>query len=296
MQFLGNKTNFFFLNNILKLEITFLIDLVAIAGFFTNPEALSHIYLIIPLLISGSLASMSSGVLNNIFDRDIDIKMNRVSKRREVVRMRLGYMIILFSVLSISSLTIGLFYLPLISAFFILMGFFSYAILYTMLLKRRTDLNIVIGGIAGSFPALAGSSAILGIITPASIFIAVLVFVWTPTHFWSLAIKYKDDYKEAGIPMLPAVRGIPITREYILINSIFLATVTVFPLIHPHMGLSIIYLVLAIPLALWILIPSIIYFLKDGGPKEYRKLFSYTNGYLTVGLILIIISTFTIHI
>lgn len=296
MHYLGKRYNFSFFNNIFKLEITFLIDLVAIAGFFTNPYAMSHLILLIPLLVAGSFASMASGILNNIFDRDIDAKMNRVSKRREVVRLNSKIMVGLLILFLLVSLTVGLSFLSPVSVFFVMCGFVSYAVLYTMILKRRTDLNIVIGGIAGSFPAVAGSAAFMGIISPASIFIAVLVFVWTPTHFWSLAIKYKQDYSDAGIPMLPSVKGIPVTRRYILLNSIILAFVTVFPLIYQKMGLNFIYLYVSVPLALWMLIPSYYYFEKKGEAKEYRKLFSYTNGFLTLALIFIIFSTFTIKI
>lgn len=293
---MGNKYNFGFFNNIFKLEITFLIDLVAIAGFFTNPYAASHLIILIPLLVSGSLASMSSGILNNIFDRDIDAKMNRVSKRREVVRLNTKTMYTLLFTFLAGSLAVGLLFISPVAVFFVMCGFVSYAVLYTMILKRRTDLNIVIGGIAGSFPAIAGSAAIMGIISPASIFIAVLVFVWTPTHFWSLAIKYKQDYTDAGIPMLPSVKGIPTTRVYILLNSIILAFVTIFPLIYQKMGFNFLYLYICIPLALWMLIPSYYYYMKKGEAKEYRKLFGYTNGFLTLALIFIIVSTFTIRI
>ncbi len=273
------KWNFSFFNNIFKLEITFLIDLVAVAGFFTYTESLKDTIFLIPLLVSGSLASMASGVFNNIYDTDIDSKMERVSKRRKVVYRNKSKMIILLIVLFAASMIVGFSYLNYISVIYI---------------KRRTDLNIVFGGIAGSFPALAGSAAISGTVTPAAIFIAVLVFVWTPTHFWSLAIKYKDDYSSANIPMLPAVKGIAVTRKYILINSIFLAIVTIIPFVYSRIGLNLIYGLASVPLALWILIPSYYYFMRKGEAKEYRKLFSYTNGYLTIALILIIISTFTI--
>ncbi len=291
---MDQKWNFSFFNNIFKLEITFLIDLVAIAGFFTYTGSFAKMWFIAPLLVSGSLASMASGVFNNIYDTDIDSKMERVSNRRKVVYRNRSKMIILLIMLFSLSMIVGFAYLNYLAVIFIIAGFLSYALLYTVLLKRRTDLNIVFGGIAGSFPALAGSAAISGSVTPAAIFIAVLVFVWTPTHFWSLAIKYKDDYSMANIPMLPAVKGVAVTRTYILINSIFLAIVTIFPFVYAKIGLNLIYGASSIPLALWILLPSYYYFRRKGEAKEYRKLFSYTNGYLTIALILIIISSFTI--
>lgn len=288
------KWNFSFFNNIFKLEITFLIDLVAVAGFFTYTGSFKDIIFLIPLLVSGSLASMASGVFNNIYDTDIDSKMERVSNRRKVVYRNKSKMIILLIALFAASMIVGFSFLNYISVIYIIAGFLSYAFLYTVVLKRRTDLNIVFGGVAGSFPALAGSAAISGTVTPAAIFIAVLVFVWTPTHFWSLAIKYRDDYSSANIPMLPAVKGVAVTRKYILINSIFLAIVTIIPFVYTRIGLNLIYGLASVPLALWILVPSYYYFRRKGEAKEYRKLFSYTNGYLTIALILIIISTFTI--
>jgi protoheme IX farnesyltransferase len=239
---------------------------------------------------------MSSGVFNNIYDSDIDERMARVSTRRKVVATNRNLMISLLILLFSASMIVGFAFLNYVSVLFIIAGFLSYAILYTVILKRRTDLNIVFGGIAGSFPALAGSAAVAGIVPPAAIFIAVLVFVWTPTHFWSLAIKYKDDYKNANIPMLPAVKGIGTTRIFILVNSVILAFVTITPFIFKGIGLSMIYGIASIPLALWILLPSYYYYKKKGEAKEYRKLFSYTNGFLTIALILIIISTFAIRV
>ena len=277
-----NESKFSFLNNAFKLEITFLIDLVAIAGFFTISNPLSHIILLVPLIFSGTLASMAAGIFNNLYDVDIDSKMQRVSKRRTFVSKERGSLTALLILFLILSSSVAILFLNIYTLIFIMLGFVSYAILYTIYLKRRTDLNIVIGGIAGSFPALAGGSVINGIPTISSIFVAAIVFLWTPTHFWSLAIKYTDDYKAANIPMLPATRGIESTRFWILINSTILLIFMAIPVFYPLIESGILFRVL--------MIPSVVYYVKEGGEKQYRKLFSASNTFLSIALIIIVLS------
>ncbi|MCL4344938.1 MAG: heme o synthase [Candidatus Thermoplasmatota archaeon] len=283
--------SFSFLNDAFKLEITFLIDLVAVAGFFTVPNPGSHILLLIPLLISGTLASMAAGVFNNLYDIDIDSRMQRVSQRRSFVsHEKIPLIAIMLVFLAISSI-LALLYINIGTLIFIMAGFLSYAVLYTVMLKRRTDMNIVIGGIAGSFPALAGGAVLSGFPTVESIFVAGVVFLWTPTHFWSLAIKYTDDYKAAGIPMLPATRGINSTRKWILVNSSILMLLMVLPVFLPVLESSIMFRILAIPLGMILLVPSTMYYIRKGNVEKYRKLFSMSNTFLTVTLIVIMVSS-----
>ena len=272
------------INNLVKLEITFLVDLVALAGFFTLSSNWAHLVYLIPLLISGSLASFSAALFNNVYDTDIDILMNRVASRREEIRENRMKYAISAAALLVISIVVGLLFLNIISEAFILLGFLSYVLLYTIILKRRTDLNIVIGGIAGSFPALAGSASVGGVITYGSIFVALLVFMWTPTHFWSLSIKYANDYREAKIPMLPVTRGVDKTIFWILLNTVILFILTIFPAIFNFPVLGAAYRVISIPLALLILVPAIrLYTRKD--EKSYKKVFHISNYFLTFLLI-----------
>jgi protoheme IX farnesyltransferase len=224
------ETNLFSkVNNLVKIEIAFLVDLVALGGFFTLSSNWSHLFYVIPLLIAGTLASFSAALFNNVYDTDIDREMKRVSARRETIKENRRKYSIIASIMLLASFIIGILFLTLLSVTFILLGFASYVFLYTIFLKRRTDWNIVIGGVAGSLPALAGSAAFSGIISYGSIFIALLVFMWTPTHFWSLSIKYVDDYRKAEIPMLPVTKGVDRTIFWILVNTIILFLVTVIP-------------------------------------------------------------------
>ncbi|MHB8361783.1 MAG: UbiA family prenyltransferase, partial [Thermoplasmataceae archaeon] len=135
-----------------------------------------------------------------------------------------------------------------------------------------------------SFPAIAGSAAYTGIISSGSIFIALLVFLWTPTHFWSLSIKYVDDYKKANIPMLPVTKGIEKTTLWILVNTIVLFFVTIFPAFFNFPVLGISYRLLSVPMGLLILISVIhLYVRKD--PSSYYKVFQISNYFLSFLLI-----------
>ena len=286
------ETNLFSkVNNLVKIEIAFLVDLVALGGFFTLSSNWSHLFYVIPLLIAGTLASFSAALFNNVYDTDIDREMKRVSARRETIKEnRRKYSTIAFIML-LASFIVGLLFLTPLSVAFILLGFASYVFLYTIFLKRRTDWNIVIGGIAGSLPALAGSAAFSGIISYGSIFIALLVFMWTPTHFWSLSIKYVDDYRNAEIPMLPVTRGVDKTIFWILVNTIILFFVTVIPAVLNFPVLGILYRLISIPMALLILIPVIILYMKRD-EKSYKTVFGISNFFLMILLIAICLMPF----
>lgn len=281
------ETNLFSkVNNLVKIEIAFLVDLVALAGFFTLNTNWSHLIYIVPLLIAGTMASFSAALFNNVYDIDIDVEMKRVSTRRGIIRdNRKKYSVIALTMLLVS-IIVGVLFLTLLSVTFILLGFASYVFLYTIFLKRRTDWNIVIGGIAGSFPALAGSAAFSGVITYASIFIALLVFMWTPTHFWSLSIKYVEDYRRAEIPMLPVTQGIDKTILWILVNTIILFSLTIIPGIFNYPVLGISYRLISIPMALLILIPVIILYRKRD-ERSYKMVFSISNFFLMILLVAI---------
>ena len=286
------ETNLFSkVNNLVKIEIAFLVDLVALGGFFTLSSNWSHLFYVIPLLIAGTLASFSAALFNNVYDTDIDREMKRVSARRETIKENRRKYSIIASIMLLASFIIGILFLTLLSVTFILLGFASYVFLYTIFLKRRTDWNIVIGGVAGSLPALAGSTAFSGIISYGSIFIALLVFMWTPTHFWSLSIKYVEDYRKAEIPMLPVTKGVDKTIFWILVNTIILFFVTIIPAVFNFPVLGILYRLISIPMALLILIPVIILYMKQD-EKSYKTVFGISNFFLMILLIAICLMPF----
>jgi protoheme IX farnesyltransferase len=198
------------------------------------------------IIIAGALASAGSSALNHYYDRDIDPKMKRTSTRPiPSGRMAASNVLIYGFVVSCVSVIYGYFALNAIAAFFIAVGIFSYVIIYTVWLKRRNSSNIVIGGIAGSAAAWAGWTAATGSMDLLGFLVGFLVFVWTPSHFWCLAMKLKDEYAQAEIPMLPVVIGMQKTSKYILGNTIILVPYSLILSFIPD-GLGVVYTVIAL--------------------------------------------------
>ena len=197
------------------------------------------------IIIAGALASAGSSALNHYYDKDIDPKMNRTSSR-PIPSGRMAAPNVLIYGLSVSCISViyGFFALNAISAFFIAVGIFSYVIIYTVWLKRRNTSNIVIGGIAGSAAAWAGWAAATGSMDLLGFLVGFLVFVWTPSHFWCLAMKIKDEYAQAEVPMLPVVIGMQKTSKFILGNTLILIPYSLILVLIPD-GLGIVYTIIA---------------------------------------------------
>ena len=175
------------------------------------------------IVIAGALASAGSSALNHYYDRDIDPLMKRTSSRPiPSGRIKPNSVLIYGLTVSVISVIYGAITLNYISAFFIALGIFFYVIIYTVWLKRLNASNIVIGGFAGSAASMAGWSAATGSMDILGGLIGFLVFVWTPSHFWCLAMKMKDEYTEAKVPMLPVLIGMQKTSTYILVNTLIL--------------------------------------------------------------------------
>jgi protoheme IX farnesyltransferase len=198
---------------------------------------------LVHIIVAGALASAGSSALNHYYDRDIDPKMKRTSQRPiPSGRISASKVLIYGLVVSCVSVIYGYFMLNAVSAFFIALGIFSYVIIYTVWLKRLNSSNIVIGGIAGSAAAWAGWSAATGSMDLLGFLIGFLVFVWTPSHFWCLAMKIKDEYAQAEVPMLPVVIGMQKTSKYILANTILLLP---YSLMISAFGMGLVYTVIA---------------------------------------------------
>ncbi|MDH3611170.1 MAG: heme o synthase [Nitrosopumilus sp.] len=196
------------------------------------------------IIVAGALASAGSSALNHYYDRDIDPKMKRTSQRPiPSGRIPATQVLIYGLVVSCISVIYGYFALNAISAFFIALGIFSYVIIYTVWLKRLNSSNIVIGGIAGSAAAWAGWSAATGSMDLLGFLIGFLVFVWTPSHFWCLAMKIKDEYAQAEVPMLPVIIGMQKTSKFILANTLILLP---YSLMISIFGMGLIYTIIAI--------------------------------------------------
>ena len=198
---------------------------------------------LIHIIVAGSLASAGSSALNHYYDRDIDPLMKRTSTRPiPSGRIRPNQVLIYGLIVSIVSVVYGALALNYVSAFFIALGIFFYVIIYTVWLKRLNSSNIVIGGFAGSAAAMAGWSAATGSMDILGFLVGFLVFVWTPSHFWCLAMKMKDEYTEANVPMLPVLIGMQKTSKYILANTLILLP---YSLMLYAFGMGIVYTVVA---------------------------------------------------
>ncbi len=198
---------------------------------------------ILHIIIAGSLASAGSSALNHYYDKDIDLKMKRTSKR-PIPSGRIKPITVLIYGLSVSIISVVYAALTLnyVCAFFIALGIFFYVIIYTVWLKRLNSSNIVIGGFAGSAASMAGWSAATGSIDILGFLIGFLVFVWTPSHFWCLAMKIRDEYAEVKVPMLPVLIGMERTSKYILANTIILLP---YSLMLYAFGMGVVYTVIA---------------------------------------------------
>jgi len=207
-----------------KPGITGLIVLVAIGGFFLAAGATPNWYRLLGVAGLGTLASAGSAMLNHYLDRDVDASMRR-TRSRPLPSERLPSAT-LVAVAGVALLAAGVggawVLLNLLTAVSILLGGATYVLIYTLWLKRRSAWNIVIGGFAGSAPALAGGAAVTGSWSLSILALALLVFLWTPPHFWSLALLLRSDFEEAGLPMLPRMDDPAYSARVVVVSAALL--------------------------------------------------------------------------
>lgn len=227
--------------NVFKLRIGFVIALAALGGMAITPGQSLPIWKILVLFLTVMMGSAAAGAFNQYSERDIDAKMPRTKNRPFVS----GFFqhsrkwLVIIGLLLLTAVISSTFVLNAMVALNIFLGAFVYAIVYTVWLKRRTWLNIVFGGLAGSFAVLAGAAAVDPSLGPLPLLLALVLFLWTPPHFWSLAIAYRDQYALAGVPMLPVVKGDQKAARIILGHTILLVLVSLLPVFY---GLGWIYL------------------------------------------------------
>ena len=279
-----------------KPSIIYLLDFVAISAlliayydpnYITNPISFT---IVIALLIAGTLSSAGSAALNCYVDRDIDIKMERTKNRASATgklspNITLVYGIVMITIATIISTA----FLNLLTTGMILLGSFFYVFIYTIWLKRRTTWNIVIGGFAGSAAAFAGWTAITGQLHIVAILMGALVFIWTPSHFWALALLKDDDYTEAGIPMLPVVVGKAKAARYTIINTLLLIP---FSLVFVLFGFGLIYLIISIIFGILLLYSNIKLLQNPSDKKIALTAFKFSSPYLAIIFIALIIDVF----
>lgn len=197
--------------------------------------------LLLITLVGGTLAAASAQVLNCIYDRDIDYSMTRTRQRPiPSGKVQPRHALIFATILGVLSFSLLTVFANLLSALLAMSGIVFYMLIYTHWLKRHTTQNIVIGGAAGSIPPLVGWAAVTGDLSIIPWLLFALIFLWTPPHFWALALMIKDDYAEVGVPMLPVVKGEVATVKQIWLYSLLVVPCSLL-LIFPLGSLSIVY-------------------------------------------------------
>ncbi len=228
-----------------KLRICVLITFSAIVGAIAAQSADSSVYKMALLILATMMAATGASAYNHYFDMDIDRVMKRTTGRPiPFGEINPFYALLFASILLIFSILLSFLALNLLVAIHLFLGAFVYVVVYTVWLKRRSWSNIIIGGLAGSFAVLAGGASATPELCLPPILLAVVMFFWTPSHFWSFAIFHKDDYKKAGVPMLPIVIGDKKTAIYIFINTIMLFLSSLTPYIFGYLGYA--YLISAL--------------------------------------------------
>ncbi|MBL6965744.1 MAG: protoheme IX farnesyltransferase [Anaerolineales bacterium] len=248
------------------------------AGMVIGAKAWPSAALTFWVLLGGFLAAGGSGAINQYIDRYDDIKMQRTQKRPlPSGRLTPGEGLAFGVVMTLTSFYLLAAFVNLLAALLSLAGIIYYVFIYSIWLKKATVQNIVIGGGAGAIPPLVGWAAATGSLNIPALFLFAVVFMWTPPHFWALAIVRSKDYARAGLPMLPVVRGEKETRTKIFIYTVELVVLTMF---LPLFGLGgSIYLVLAGLLGIWLL-TSAWKVWKQGGNKLAWKMYRHSSMYL----------------
>ena len=234
------------LTNLFKLRIGIIMTITAVVALVVTPGQAVPLWQIAVLALTVLMASSSAGAFNQYYERDVDHLMERTKTRPFVTgefSSENPIWLISINMLLIAGVALAAYTLNGLAALFIFLGAFFYAIVYTVWLKRRSWLNIVIGGASGSFAVLAGAAVVDPGLGPIPILLAMVLFLWTPPHFWSLAIAKHKDYAAAGVPMLPVVKGDKVAAKAVLWNAILLVSVSVLPFFF---GLGWLYLIGAI--------------------------------------------------
>jgi len=278
--------------SLLKPRVMSLAVFTSVSGLLLSPATL-HPFLCILSIFCISLGAGASGAINMWFDRDIDKMMERTKNRpipskKIMAGDALGFGIIL-SLVSVIVLGLSVNYF---AAFLLALSISFYIFIYTIWLKRRTPQNIVIGGAAGAFPPVIGWACATGDITSFPIILFVLIFIWTPPHFWALALYKDTEYSRAKIPMLPVIKGQRKTKQQILAYSLLLFLVSLSPY---YLGLSgVIYLYFSIILGGYFVYLAYKVFKSDDKVKTIYapKLFKFSILYLYLVFLILVIDKY----
>lgn len=276
----GTRPNFRTYLALCKPRVVALIVFTALVGMLLATPNFPPVALMLSALLGVALAAASAAVLNHVVDRHIDVRMRRTCGRPLPQGLLSERQALMFStVLGILSMAILSFAVNLPTATLTFLTLIGYAVIYTIFLKHATPQNIVLGGVAGAAPPILGWVAVTGHLSPDAFALFLIIFVWTPPHFWPLAIARREDYANAGVPMLPVTHGVALTRLHILLYSVLLVAVSTLPWLIG--ASSWLYLVVALGLGAQYLHHTWrLWYRRD--PREAMATFRYSILYLVL--------------
>ncbi len=276
-----------------KPRIIELLLITTLPTMIVAQRGLPPVWLMAATLLGGSLAAGGANAINMYIDRDIDKLMHRTSKRPLVTGAIAPRNALVFAIsLEVLAFVELWAWVNLLSAVLAVSATLFYVFVYTLWLKRTSSQNIVIGGAAGAVPVLVGWAAVTDSLSWTPVVMFAIIFVWTPPHFWALAVKYKDDYQAASVPMLPAVATFKRTAQEILLYSVVLVGVSLLLAAVGHLG--VIYIVSASILGA-VFVALAVRLWSRATPKAAMQLFSYSITYLTLLFVLMAVDIFTKH-
>ena len=266
-----------------KVRLGVLIMACAFAGIAMSPGDGLAAWQLLTLGVATLVASSSAGAFNQYYERDVDARMRRTHTRPFVTgRFEANgwwaSAIVLALLISVAAAAIATNWL---AALYLFLGAFTYGVVYTVWLKRRTWLNIVIGGLSGSFAVLVGSAAMGATLSPAPLILAIVLFLWTPPHFWALAFACRHDYESARIPMLPVIATERTSTLAILVHALILVPLSSLPYWY---GMGEIYLAGAISGGVFFIYYCVRLFLRPSIPLAWR---TFAASIVQLGLLLV---------
>jgi len=273
--------------DLMKLRVVELLLVTTVPALFIASEGIPSVSVTFWSLLGGTLAAGGANAFNMVIEAESDRLMKRTSNRPIAtgqISKKNG--LIFSSIISILSLLIFYVFTTILAAFLTAIAIIFYVLIYTITLKRNTSQNIVWGGIAGCMPVLIGQAAVTNSLTTASWLFFMVIFFWTPPHFWALAVRYKDDYSAAGIPMLPVVAPMKSVIKQMWFHSIAMSITSIALIINTKMSASILIFSIVLVLA-WNL--QLVNLTKSPTEPNAGKLFQASIVFLSIYSLLIVV-------
>ncbi len=277
-----------------KRRVVALMILTALIGMFLAVPGMVPLHVLVLGNLGIALCAGSAAAVNHLVDRHIDTKMARTLNRPVATGRLDTTRVVIFAVaLGLVGMAILLVWINALTAWLTLASLLGYAVIYTLFLKHATPQNIVIGGLAGAAPPLLGWTAVTGEIHGHALLLVLIIFAWTPPHFWALAVHRKDEYAKAEVPMLPVTHGDQYTRLHILLYTIILLLVSLMPFVTRMSGW--LYLLGALALGFGFLYWAVVLY-RGKRPHAGMDTFKYSIVYLMLLFVIMLVDHYVVAV